>query len=157
MNVYEARHAGREYCCKTEGSDHYKEGGVEPLDLMIAKGLAEDFCIGNMSKYAFRFKKTRNLEDLKKVSDYAHILCGVELGKINEAERANTDKPVTVEPWGADDIERVNTICSAHDCCETCPIPDLSKHNSDGLSCLYWCQANPAEARKIMDEMEGKK
>ena len=104
MNVYEARHAGREYCCKTEGSDHYKEGGVEPLDLMIAKGLSEDFCIGNMSKYAFRFKKTRNLEDLKKVSDYAHILCGVELAKKNKAEQA--DKAVfcstggTEEEWG---------------------------------------------------------
>ena len=80
MNVYEARHAGREYC-NTEGSEHYKEGGIEPLDLMIAKGIVEDFCIGNMSKYAFRFKKTRNLDDLKKVSDYAHILCGVELLK----------------------------------------------------------------------------
>ena len=81
MNVYEARHKGREFCNQTEGSDHYKEGGVEPLDLMIAKGMAEDFCIGNMSKYAFRFKKTRNLEDLKKVSDYAQILCGIELDK----------------------------------------------------------------------------
>ena len=93
MNVYEARHAGREYCCKTEGSDHYKEGGVEPLDLMIAKGLAEDFCIGNMSKYAFRFKKTRNLEDLKKVSDYAHILCGIELLK-DKPETGNPIEPV---------------------------------------------------------------
>ena len=81
MNVYEARHAGRTYCCDTEGSDHYKEGGVEPIDLLIAKGLIEDFCIGNMIKYATRFKTTRNLVDLKKVSDYSHILCGVELAK----------------------------------------------------------------------------
>ena len=81
MTVYEARHAGREYCCDTEGSDHYREGGVEPIDLMIAKGIIEDFCIGNMVKYATRFKLTRNLVDLKKVSDYAHILCGVELAK----------------------------------------------------------------------------
>ena len=88
MNVYEARHKGREFCNQTEGSDHYKEGGVEPLDLIIAKGMAEDFCIGNMSKYAFRFKKTRNLEDLKKVSDYAQILCGVELEK--QEQMANT-------------------------------------------------------------------
>lgn len=88
MNVYEARHKGREFCNQTEGSDHYKEGGIEPLDLIIAKGMAEDFCIGNMSKYAFRFKKTRNLEDLKKVSDYAQILCGVELEK--QEQMANT-------------------------------------------------------------------
>lgn len=86
LNVYKARHLGREYCCNTEGSEHYKEGGIEPLDLMIAKGTAEDFCIGNISKYAFRFKETRNLDDLKKASDYAHILCGIELHKIKEAE-----------------------------------------------------------------------
>lgn len=81
MNVYEARHKGRDYCCDTEGSEHYKEGGIEPLDLLISKGMIEDFCIGNMLKYATRFKKTRNLVDLRKVSDYAHILCGVELDK----------------------------------------------------------------------------
>jgi len=80
-NVYEARALGRSYCCATEGSNHYKEGGLEPMDLMIAKGIYEDFCVGNMVKYAIRFKVTRNPEDLKKVSDYSHILCGVELSK----------------------------------------------------------------------------
>jgi len=80
-NVYEARALGRLYCCDTEGSNHYKEGGLEPMDLMIAKGIYEDFCVGNMVKYAIRFKVTRNPEDLKKVSDYSHILCGVELSK----------------------------------------------------------------------------
>lgn len=82
-NIYKIRQKGREYC-QTEGSTHYKEGGLEPIDLIIAKDLAEDFCIGNMVKYAIRFKKTRNLEDLKKVSDYAHILCGVEINKQEE-------------------------------------------------------------------------
>ena len=80
MNVYQARKQGREYC-QTEGSEHYKDGGLEPLDLLIAKGLIEDFCIGNMVKYAVRFKKTRNKDDLKKVADYTHILCGVEVGE----------------------------------------------------------------------------
>ena len=79
--VYKAREAGRNYCCNTEGSAHYKEGGIEPFDLLIAKGVAEDFAIGNMVKYAIRFKQTRNLDDLKKVSDYAHLLCGVEILK----------------------------------------------------------------------------
>ena len=92
MNVYEARHKGREFCNQTEGSNHYKEGGVEPLDLMIAKGIVEDFCIGNMAKYAFRFKKTRNLEDLKKVSDYAQILCGIELDKQEQTQNPISKK-----------------------------------------------------------------
>lgn len=150
MNVYEARHAGREYCCSTEGSDHYKEGGLEPLDLMIAKGLAEDFCIGNISKYAFRFKKTRNPDDLKKVSDYAHILCGIELNK-SAADIANpiTDKPV--EPWGGKDFINLSIFCRGENCAE-CPIPNYA--NGSEMGCSDWCKSHPAEARKIMDEME---
>ena len=81
--IYEVRKLGRDYC-QTEGSKHYKNANsIEPIDLIISKGLIEDFCLANIIKYASRFKKTRNLEDLKKVSDYAHILCGVELDKAN--------------------------------------------------------------------------
>jgi hypothetical protein len=89
VNVYQARRIGVKYC-ETEGSDHYKEGSLEPIDLMISKGIFEDFAVGNMIKYATRFKKTRNPDDLKKVADYAHMLCGVELVKqqhVQEGER----------------------------------------------------------------------
>lgn len=84
--IYEIRKAGREYC-QTEGSEHYKavDKLVEPIDLIIAKGLAEDFCLANIIKYASRFKQTQNLQDLRKVSDYAHILCGVKLQKEKES------------------------------------------------------------------------
>lgn len=75
--LYQARKLGREYC-RTDGSEHYK-GGVEPLDLLMAKDIFEDFAIGNMVKYAVRFRQTRDLDDLKKVSDYAHLLCGAEI------------------------------------------------------------------------------
>ena len=86
-NTYEIRAAGKAYC-ETEGSSHYKGGDVEPMDLIMAKGLGEGFCIGNMIKYAARFVKTRNLEDLKKVVDYAHFLVGIEL-----SNRASGAKP----------------------------------------------------------------
>ena len=77
-SIYEIREQGREYC-QTEGADHYKEGDVEPLDLLMSKGTIEDFCIGSITKYATRFKETQDINDLKKVSDYAHILAGVKL------------------------------------------------------------------------------
>ncbi len=77
--VYQARAAGRDYC-QTEGSKHYRQGHVEPLDLLISTGAAEDFCIGNIVKYATRFRKTQNVDDIKKAVDYAHILCGMVLG-----------------------------------------------------------------------------
>lgn len=78
-NIYEIRKAGREYC-QTEGSEHYKAvDKLEPIDLIIAKGLAEDFCLANIIKYASRFKQTQKLEDLRKISDYSQILVGVKL------------------------------------------------------------------------------
>lgn len=79
--VYYYRALGRDYC-KTEGSKHYKEGAIEPIDLYISKEIFEDFAIANMVKYATRFKVSRNLEDLKKVADYAHILCGTHIEKL---------------------------------------------------------------------------
>lgn len=81
MNIYEIRKAGREYC-QTEGSEHYKAGDkLEPIDLIIAKGFAEDFCLANIIKYASRFKRTQDLSDLKKISDYSHILVGVKISE----------------------------------------------------------------------------
>ncbi|MDP4158209.1 MAG: DUF3310 domain-containing protein [Bacillota bacterium] len=84
--IYELRKEGREYC-QTEGSEHYKAvDKLEPIDLIIAKGFAEDFCLSNIIKYATRFKQTQNLNDLKKVSDYSHILCGIKLQELGEQD-----------------------------------------------------------------------
>lgn len=79
--IAEIRTKGEKYC-RTKGSAHYKaDGDLEPLDLMRSKGILEHFCIGNIIKYATRFVVTRNLDDLKKVADYAHLACGNELVK----------------------------------------------------------------------------
>ena len=78
FSVYDARHKGIEYC-QTEGSDHYKENGIEPIDLIMSTGYDEGFFLGNVIKYATRYKRTHNLEDLKKCADYAHLACGAEL------------------------------------------------------------------------------
>lgn len=78
-SIYEIRNIGKGYCCKTEGSDHYKGNVIEPAEYAIQNNMAEDWIITNIVKYITRFKKTRNIEDLKKISDYAHILCGIEI------------------------------------------------------------------------------
>lgn len=78
LTACKARKDGIAYC-QTEGSEHYKKSNIEPLDLTISKGLAEDFCLGNIIKYATRFKETQDVDDLKKIADYAHILCGMKL------------------------------------------------------------------------------
>lgn len=89
-NVYEIRKLGRDHCIGTEGSDHYKAGGAgtEPIDLMMSMGkeTAEGFFLGNIIKYAKRFKTTRSLKDLEKISDYAHLMCGLEIDQPTKKE-----------------------------------------------------------------------
>ena len=80
MSIHDVRKLGREYC-QTDGSQHYRENSIDPIEYAIANGMIEDFCLINIVKYASRFKHTRKLDDLKKVSDYSHILAGVELEK----------------------------------------------------------------------------
>ena len=100
MNIYDIRQQGREYC-QTEGSEHYKAiNSLEPIDLIIAKGLAEDFCLANIIKYAARFKQTQNLNDLKKASDYSQILVGV---KLNETYKPSALKE---ERWQPNDYSQ---------------------------------------------------
>jgi len=99
MNIYEIRKAGRDYC-QTEGSEHYKSGTeVEPIDLIISLGSGEGFCIASIIKYASRFGKTQNLKDLRKISDYAHILAGIKLGEIKE-EPVPIDEKIQSAPTG---------------------------------------------------------
>jgi len=117
MSIHDVRKLGREYC-QTDGSAHYKGGRVELLDLMISKDIIEDFCIGNMVKYATRFKQTRNLEDLKKVSDYSHILSGVEL------EKQGAEVVVMAEIRPQDEVWKCEDVCDGcrkeGDCDEPC-------------------------------------
>lgn len=74
----QARHKGKEYCDQWEGSQHYIEQNIEPLDIIINQGWAEAFCKANIIKYTMRCKGP---EDVKKIADYAHILAGLLLAK----------------------------------------------------------------------------
>lgn len=71
--------------CQTRGSEHYskirEQNGIDAIEIAILNGIFEDFAITNIVKYALRFKQDRELNDLKKIADYAHILYGVEYEK----------------------------------------------------------------------------
>jgi hypothetical protein len=84
-DVYQARARGREFC-RTEGAAHYQAPGAEPLDLIISCDYSEGFCVGGAIKYAGRYRRTRNLEDLKKAVDLLQIYCGAELLKPERRE-----------------------------------------------------------------------
>ena len=69
---------------KKKGSEHYKTGEIEPIDLYRSAGMLRHFALGSIIKYAFRNadpSKPINLKDLEKVKHYADMLI-VEHGGI---------------------------------------------------------------------------
>lgn len=130
MNTYEMRRVGRDYC-NTEGSNHYKGGEIEPLDFIFSIGYGEAFCIGSIIQYASRYKRTRNPDDMKKVSDYAHILCGADLSD------EKVPRQLCME-WRESGRE-----------CEDCPVAKRASERE--LTCREFLIAFPAEARKLWE------
>ena len=65
---------------KSKGSEHYKTGGTEPVDLYLAGNMFHDFALCSIMKYAFRSRREMNLEtdllikNLEKIIDYAQKL-----------------------------------------------------------------------------------
>ncbi len=59
---------------KSQGSAHYKTGGVEPIDLYCAGGMFRHFAICSIIKYAFRLRLRASGSDCDKIIDYAEKL-----------------------------------------------------------------------------------
>jgi hypothetical protein len=62
---------------KAQGSDHYKSGGTEPVDLYRDGGMFRHFALCSIIKYAYRnrdLEKGINPRDLEKIIDYAQKL-----------------------------------------------------------------------------------
>lgn len=135
---------------------HYTDGKIDVIDFIEDKNL--NYHRGNAVKYIARSGKkdpAKEIEDLQKASWYINR----EIDRLMASDKPVTpvteDKPV--EPWGEEDNERQDRLlCDVGKCYEGCVFKE--KANANELeSCEYWCHAHPAEARKIMDEMEGKK
>jgi len=69
---------------KSDGSEHYKTGGVEPVDLYRAGMMFTDFALCSIIKYAFRSRNTAGinkkvfLSNMDKIIDYANKLKAAE-------------------------------------------------------------------------------
>ena len=63
---------------KLEGSEHYKTGGVEPIDLFRDGDMLRDFAVANIIKYAYRNRRALgqpvNIKDIEKIKHYADML-----------------------------------------------------------------------------------
>ena len=65
---------------KKQGQEHYKTGGVEPVDLYRAGGMFNDFALCSIIKYAFRSRNEEHvnqglfINNMNKIIDYAQKL-----------------------------------------------------------------------------------
>lgn len=59
---------------KQFGSEHYKTGGIEPIDLYESGGILKHFAIGSIIKYAFRNREKISKDDMNKIIHFASIL-----------------------------------------------------------------------------------
>jgi len=65
---------------KVKGSTHYKNGGVEPIDLYLSAGMFDDFALCSIIKYAFRSRPDMQLDEgtfnanMDKIIHYAELL-----------------------------------------------------------------------------------
>jgi hypothetical protein len=73
---------------KREGSAHYKNGGVEPIDLYRSIGIFRGFALASIIKYASRnvgggpYESPVSERDMRKIIHYAELLiasCGETL------------------------------------------------------------------------------
>ncbi len=51
---------------------HYNQGGIEPIDYIVANKLS--YCEGNVVKYISRWKFKGGVEDLKKAKQYIDFI-----------------------------------------------------------------------------------
>lgn len=73
---------------KKSGSEHYKTGGVEPIDLYKSAGFAVPFCLCSIIKYAFRNikKDCVSVSDINKIKHYCDMVISItqEQGGVND-------------------------------------------------------------------------
>jgi hypothetical protein len=132
---------------------HYTDGKIEVIDFIEDKNL--NYHRGNAVKYIARAGKkdpAKEIEDMQKAAWYINREIDRLMASDNPITPDTEDKPV--EPWGEEDDARQNRLICDDGCCIE---PCLFNENgaTEGVSCNQWCELHPAEARKIMDEMEG--
>lgn len=63
-----------------EGSEHYKTGGVEPIDLYEQGEMLQDFALCSIIKYAYRSRRSAKrsaeliIKDMGKIKHYAEMV-----------------------------------------------------------------------------------
>jgi hypothetical protein len=81
------------YIAGTYGKHYVGKDNIQTLDLIFATGHGEGFTIGNMLKYASRWKQKKGEEygDIMKVLHYGLLLLYLYKKEINEKQQIELD------------------------------------------------------------------
>ena len=76
------------YIQNTYSAHYAKNKKYQATDMIFDSGYGEGFCLGNIMKYAMRYKKKEEgyLLDINKLIHYAVILYGEEMKRISATE-----------------------------------------------------------------------
>jgi len=82
------------YIKNTYDAHYAKDKKYQATDMIFDSGYGEGFCLGNIMKYAMRYKRKEEgyLLDIKKLIHYAIILYGEEMKRINKMGEQEKDK-----------------------------------------------------------------
>lgn len=75
-SAWDEEHVQDSALSKQVGGSHYKTFKIQPIEFIEGNNLG--FSVGNIIKYACRYKNKGGVEDLKKVIHYAELLMEIE-------------------------------------------------------------------------------
>ena len=130
----------------------YLQGCGVTIDFLEAHDVAAMLALLKIARIASGHAKADNWVDLA-----GYAACGGEIQSAagSPVTPATENKPV--EPWSEEDEPRVERLFKCRSGSDCLPCPMASFNNERGLLCSDFFRFHPAEARKIMDEMEGMK
>lgn len=93
---------------KKKGSDHYKNGNIEPIDLYRSLGILRPFCIASIIKYAARNVSDNPVKnkDMEKIAHYTEILKAAYGDQYSEGVTAEEKEGLkeTLKTWNSNNI-----------------------------------------------------
>lgn len=132
----------------------YLQGCGVTIDFLEPHDVAAMLALLKIARIASGHAKADNWVDLA-----GYAACGGEIQSVavNPVTPDTEGKPV--EPWGEEDEHRINELLCGKPLGESCygHCPFSRKALKSAPYCNNFYVKHPAEARKIMDEMEGMK
>lgn len=96
---------------KARGSDHYKTGSTEPIDLYKSGGILQGYCIASIIKYAYRNRSgIPSSRDMEKIKHLADMLIAVTMEPETEQETGQVSSTSTRQKNESENLTKKTTF-----------------------------------------------